>query len=138
MKFKTQFNANEFPKQNEPGGGVSLTVPDQALTVPQIMERNRRGLSVPQAKAMEYTHDDQGEALAPGADLPDLSRLDLAEIQQLKAQAADQVQQLQLQLQAEEVERQKQELQVKEEQIMKDLEEKFKAQEAAKNAQQPV
>lgn len=138
MKFKTQFNANEFPKQNEPGGGVSLTVPDQALTVPQIMERNRRGLSVPQAKAMDYTHDDKGEALVPGADLPDISRLDLAEIQQLKAQAADQVQQLQLQLQAEEVERQKQELQVKEEQIMKDLEEKFKAQEAAKNAQQPV
>lgn len=113
MTFKTQFNANEFPKQWEKGGGISKTIPDQSLTVPQIMERNRRGLSIPQAKNLEYTHDDQGEALVPGADLPDLAKLDLAEIQQLKAQASDQVQQLQLQLQQENLEKEQKALEEK-------------------------
>lgn len=138
MKFKTQYNANEFPKQYEAGGGISRTIPDQGLTVPQIMERNRRGLSIPQAKALEYTHDENGEALTPEGNMPDLSKLDLAEIQELKAQAADQVQQLQLQLQAQELDKQKQELQVKEAQVMKDLEEKFKASQATQEQKQPV
>lgn len=101
MKFKTQFNSSEFPRQWEKGGGVSMTVPDQALTIPQIMERNRRGLSIPQAKETHYTHSDDGEGLVPGADMPDIRNLDLAEIQEMKAQAALQVQQLQLKLQEE-------------------------------------
>ena len=77
-----------------------MTIPDQALTVPQIMERNRRGLSIPQAKEAIYTHADNGEELVPGSEL-NLANMDLAEIEALKHEAAQNIVQLQLKLQDE-------------------------------------
>lgn len=58
-----------------------MTVPDQAMTVSQLLQRHRQGLTFPNVKVPVYNYDKEtGEAL----DLPDLERLDLAELQQLR------------------------------------------------------
>lgn len=94
-KFKTQYNKNEFKNGYEKGGGLSKTIPDQALTVPQIMERNKRGLTIPMAKQVfhELDENDQGQIT------PDLAKMDFAEIQELKAQNIAQIEQLRLDMQ---------------------------------------
>lgn len=72
-----------------------MTIPDQALTVPQIMERNKRGLTVNMARQAYYELDENDQGFVQ----PDLNKMDYAEIQQLKADTAAQIQQMQLDLQ---------------------------------------
>lgn len=81
MKFKNHYNAAEFPSGNEPGGGVSMTIPDQALSIKDIMRRYGSGLSFNSVKVGEYT----GEEL----DLPDFKKMDLSEIYEFKQWVAD-------------------------------------------------
>ena len=75
--FRTNYN-KPFLKVDEGEKNLkpSLTIPDQSLSVKQIMERYARGLSVTDAKVPMW----YGEEL----DLPDLKRLDMSEIEQLK------------------------------------------------------
>ena len=71
MKWKTQYNAHAYDKQYEKNSLPSLTIPDQTLSVKEIMDRFVRGLPVEGAKIPIYEGDE--------SDLPDLSRMDLTE-----------------------------------------------------------
>lgn len=75
MKVVTFMNYMEEPYLGELNGMPSETVPDQAMTVREIMERFSRGLPLGGMRIPEYDEDD---------DMPDIRRLDLAERQELR------------------------------------------------------
>lgn len=72
MKFNNTFSQDSsyLEVNNEP----SLTVPDQSLTVQEILDRFTRRLPTPHTPNLVYSDDD----------FPDIRTLDLAEIQQLR------------------------------------------------------
>lgn len=73
MEFKHHYNA--IPTEGEKNFGPSKTVPDQSLSVGEIMRRHARGLPITGERVPIYEGEDN--------DLPDLSRLDLAEREQI-------------------------------------------------------
>lgn len=84
MKYQMQFCSYlEHTQRTEKATTKpSMTIPDQALTVAQLVERNKRGLPLGGARTPQYQDN-------PEADfLPDIAKLDLAEIHELKDQAA--------------------------------------------------
>ena len=76
MKIKNLLNANEFPKKYEVNKKPSLTVPDQALTVREILNRFAKGIPM-DTKATVYEDVELEDDF-----LPDPRTLDLAERQQ--------------------------------------------------------
>lgn len=70
QKIKNSLNANEFPIQLEINTKPSLTVPDQTMTVREIMERYARGLPIGGSRLPSYDEED---------DMPDIKTLDLTE-----------------------------------------------------------
>lgn len=82
MKFKTPWN--EVPSRNrgESNYGPSMTIPDQTMSVAEIMQRYARGLPIEGAKVPLYDEDN---------DMPDINRLDLAERQEMIQQAKDEL-----------------------------------------------
>lgn len=83
--FKTQYNAEEkaFQKNRHANvkNKISMTIPDQSMTVSELVERNKRGLPLGGAKVPIWEEDPENNYL------PDVKRLDLAEIQDMKEQA---------------------------------------------------
>lgn len=82
MKFKTNFNLDNFPAPiGEVHTGVSQTIPDQAMSTREIMNRFARGLPLNVGKNFTYDSDDENtdDPLAT----VDFKRLDLAEREQL-------------------------------------------------------
>lgn len=73
--FRTQFNEAPY-EDGEKNDLPSLTIPDQSLSVSQIMARYAQGLPLDGVKVPVYDGDDD-------VDLPDPRRLDLAERQEL-------------------------------------------------------
>lgn len=83
-KFKTQWNADKFPPVLiERGGGLSMTVPDQSLSVKEIMFRYSKGLPIGGERVPIYHGEDEF--------LPDYAFLDLAEQEDLKRATADEI-----------------------------------------------
>jgi len=76
MKFKTLINAHEYPKKYEQNNKPSMTVPDQALSVREILLRFARGIPVDQHIPIYE------DVESPDDFLPDPRTLDLAERQQ--------------------------------------------------------
>lgn len=76
MKIKTMLNAHEFPKKYEQNTKPSMTVPDQALSVREILSRFARGIPVEQHTPIYE------DVESPDDFLPDPRTLDLAERQQ--------------------------------------------------------
>lgn len=74
MKFKTQYNAT--PSIGEINNEPSMTVPDQTLSMKDILRRFRQGLPITGAKAPVFDDDGSEEYF------PDLSKMDLADRQQ--------------------------------------------------------
>lgn len=68
--FKTPHNAHQFPAVYEVNTQPSLTIPDQTMTVKEIMERFAKGLDATGEKVPSYNGD---------LDLPDLDKMDLSE-----------------------------------------------------------
>ncbi len=68
-------NAKTFEKSYEHNYGPSLTIPDQTLSIRQILERHSRGLPLDGWKVPIWDGEDN--------DLPDIRTLDLAERQEL-------------------------------------------------------
>lgn len=54
MKFKTMFDWKDNERFKEKFTAPSETVPDQAMTIPQLMERYRSGMSIPVNQNMEF------------------------------------------------------------------------------------
>lgn len=84
-RFKTQFNFKEFPRKLEiTGTRISKTIPDQSLSVKDIMRRYSQGLSFGNIKVGEYDE-------ANPDFLPDFSRMDLSEIHDFKLWVSEQL-----------------------------------------------
>lgn len=83
MKIKTQYNKDQFSRDGEKNNKPSVTIPDQSMTVKEIMSRFARGLSVTGNKVPVYNGEDD--------DMPDLSRLDLVERQEVLEQVEQEV-----------------------------------------------
>lgn len=75
------YHPGESPGDYEEPTGVSITVPDQTLSLRTLLDRHTRGLPVPMNQG---TYSDQ--------DLPDLNRLDFTEIDALKEANRDDIQ----------------------------------------------
>lgn len=71
--FKTQYNADEFPNDNEKIVGKSMTVPDQTMSVRELLERYHRGLPLGGEKVPIYDGEEDY--------MPDLATMDLADRQ---------------------------------------------------------
>lgn len=77
MKFKTHYNAKDFPDPGERSIQPSLTIPDQSMSIQEMIDRHRRGLPIRGYADAEYT--DQADILEGR----DLRQMDLEEIKQL-------------------------------------------------------
>lgn len=82
--YKTSHNARLFPKFVEKFTGVSQTVPDQSMTVSQLVKRFASGLPLSGVKVPLYEGED---ALFAGIDF---SKLDLAEKEQMYKNLSEQ------------------------------------------------
>lgn len=79
MKFKTQYNQDEFPHVQEKNEGPSESVPDRSMSVAELLRRYSNGTPVEGNKGVfDYDDDDEHEFL-----LPNLAAMDLTERQEL-------------------------------------------------------
>lgn len=72
---KHQWNSHKFPKKYEVNNQPSLTVPDQAMSIKEIMYRTAHGLPTSGQRVPMYAEDEDD-------DMPDLTHMDLAEKQE--------------------------------------------------------
>lgn len=79
-KFKTPYNNHLFPKRYEINKQPSMTIPDQAMTITEILERHTRGIPFTAGKVPIYEGDEPK---------PDFNRMDLSEIQQTVEEAKE-------------------------------------------------
>jgi len=86
IKHRNQFNTEEFPSDNERDFGPSLTVPDQSMSIKEILDRYARGLPM-EGKVPIYEGED-GDGIDP-------RRLDLSERAELKAQYTQELAEIQ-------------------------------------------
>lgn len=97
MKYaiKNPYNAQDFPKFQEVNHKPSMTVPDQTMSLKQLLDRYRRGLPVIGNDSEPIYYGEEG------MDLPDLKKMDLSEIAELKAQVQENIREQQTILQNE-------------------------------------
>jgi len=81
-RFQTIFNRHLFPHTGEVNNMPSRTIPDQTLSMQEILTRYARGLPLTNGKQPIYNGDE---------DLPDLKTMDLAEIQEYKENIQSQI-----------------------------------------------
>ena len=101
MKIRNIFNAKEF-NDNQSNFGPSLTIPEQALSIRQILERYATGHSLGGGKEPIYEGED-GDGIDP-------RRLDLAERQELEIQARRELAEIEERLKSKKVEKSKSKL----------------------------
>lgn len=82
--IKNSNNAQAFPKTYEINTKPSMTVPDQSMSVREIMTRYAKGLPLEGQKVAIW----EGEE----SDMPDISRMDLADRQEYKEAAEAELQ----------------------------------------------
>lgn len=94
-KIKTQWNRPRGSKDYEDQQNkISQTIPDQSMSVVEILDRYKRGLPISGERVPIY----HGEEF----DMPDLKKLDLSEIEDLKEKNADYILGLRQELQKRE------------------------------------
>lgn len=69
-RIKTPLNAHLYPHDHEKNEQPSMTVPNQSMTVLEMIQRHRKGLPIDQSRGALY----QGEEL-----IPDISNMDLVD-----------------------------------------------------------
>lgn len=122
--FKSIYTSSEFNSPAYRVEGVSATVPGQTMTVREMIRRHAAGLPVLGGKVPLYATDEE-KALG----IPDLSRLDRADQEQVLAEYRDQLNEMKKELERKTaLIRQKQ----LDEQIEKLVEERLKARADAK------
>lgn len=93
MLFQTIYNGADFPHEAEKSIGPSLTVPDMSMSLSKLMERSTRGLDVFGNKNPKYDDDDSDEYELDFI-TPDFKNMDLADREQLAAEAKAEVDRL--------------------------------------------
>lgn len=81
-RIKNSLNSDLFPTDGETNELPSLTVPDQSMSVRELLERHTRGLGNTGVKVPMYDDEDE---------LPDVRTLDLAELEELREQNREQM-----------------------------------------------
>lgn len=92
MKFRTNWNGSEYPKKFEVNNMPSCTIPDQSMTVQEIITRFANGLPVDGQRVPVYDDDVDMEFV------PDLAHMDLADREAYIDQAKQNVAELQQKL----------------------------------------
>lgn len=84
-RFKTPYNAHKFPVHlhMESSRQPSLTIPDQTMSMREIMDRFARGLPIEAGKVPVYEGDEDIT--------PDWNRLDLSEKMELAREASEKI-----------------------------------------------
>lgn len=80
--FKTHFNHRDVKSPREKNSGISKTKPDDSYTVKQILDRFASGIPFSGQKVPVY----HGEEF-----VPDISKMDLADIQSLREQNLEKI-----------------------------------------------
>ncbi|AZL82806.1 hypothetical protein [Apis mellifera associated microvirus 59] len=75
-RVRTMFNASQLPTDNEPGGGRSMTVPDMAMGMKEIMARYTRNLPIDGVKSPQYEFR-EGDEDYEGIEPEKMDKLDL-------------------------------------------------------------
>lgn len=84
MKFKTNYNLDQFPEyKGQSNHEPSMTIPDQSMSIRELMIRHQRGLPLEGEKIPLYMEKD--------GVLPDIEKLDLSEKMDLLKAARQQV-----------------------------------------------
>jgi len=97
MKIKNMLNAHTFPKKYEKNQKPSMTVPDQALSVREILSRFARGIPVDQHTTIYE------DVESPDDFLPDPRTMDLAERQQYAEMVQEELNHIRSQAQHSEI-----------------------------------
>lgn len=89
IKHRNQYNNREFERDNEKFTLPSMTIPDQSMSIKEILERYARGLPM-DGKVPIYEGED-GDGIDP-------RRLDLAEREHLKKVYTEELEEIKKQL----------------------------------------
>jgi len=98
MKVRNMFNASEF-NDDEVNNEPSQTIPDQSMSVREILSRYASGMPLSNGKEQIYDGED-GDGIDP-------RRLDLAERQELEIQARQELAEIEERLKSKKVEKSK-------------------------------
>lgn len=91
MKFKTPYNSNEFPIKAEKNKMPSKTIPDQTMSIKEILIRHSRGLPISGGKMPIYEGEDNA--------MPDMDRMELTDKMDLIQNNRDEIKRIQADLQ---------------------------------------
>lgn len=86
-RVKNWLNAYLFPKDYEVPYGESETVPDQSMSMREILSRYARGLPVSAGMREDAYYDEDSQ-------FPDTKGMDLAELQELRMQYSEELNQV--------------------------------------------
>lgn len=89
MKFKSNWNAEQFPDDGEVNEFPSETIPDQALTVRQLLDRFQAGKDL-MGQPGDFEEEDEDDAFYS----IDISKMDLAEREEWLRAAKEEVDRL--------------------------------------------
>jgi len=83
MRFKSWYNQTEFPSKHETPSGPSMTVPDQTMSVAEMIRRHANGLPFEGVKVPIYEGDtDPLNGINP-------KTLDMVDLQELRDDAIE-------------------------------------------------
>lgn len=91
MKVRTQFNSHEFPKNHEINNSPTMTIPDQTMSMRELVQRYTRGLPLDQKTPVYVTDEENIDDL----DMVDFKRLDLSERQEIREKYANELEEIQ-------------------------------------------
>lgn len=86
MKFQTVSNYDPLVQVYEDSDKPSMTVPDQTMSITELLDRYAKGLPLDGQKVPIYRGDDD--------DMPDLTHMDLADRERAIDEAADELRML--------------------------------------------
>lgn len=109
--IKNSLNAREFPKNYKKNYSPSKTIPDQTLSLRELLDRYARGIPIEGEKTPIY-HGDEIE-------MPDLKTMDLSEIAELRERITADIKEQQEKLQMERYEVDKKEAEKNQRELFK-------------------
>lgn len=82
MKFKTEYNQEEFPRVQEKNETPSMSIPDMSLSVQELLRRFSNGMPIVGNNPGSYDYEDN-ESEEHEFLLPNLEAMDIYEREQL-------------------------------------------------------
>ena len=131
MNFQKQYAYTHTNNPRERFYKPSLTIPDQSMTVSELVERNKRGLPLGGSRVPMYSQDPENDFV------PDFKKLDLAEVQEMHLQAQQTIQENQEKLNQAEQAKKNQEVNKLKKQL-EQMQLQLNNQEPATSVQTPV